>query len=336
MDMFFGKLFSCFVPSTRLHTAASDGDLSALKEALAADSDVPLNAGDWNGYTALHLAAKTGNTDIVDALLAAGINLEAKSGSSSNPARGTALHMAAKNGQVAVVTMLLEAGSNKDAVEKYNRTPLGWAMMSDHEDIVKVLVSAGANLNNLTGKSNRPPLSIAINLSKPQIARILLDAGANTEKKCGVGLTDIAEHLLKSGVNTENADKNGRTALLHAIFFGHLQTAEALMKGGANKDAQGKPPPSCPILRPDKAAFPLLEFQPSSPAAQVTLVPNLWRQASTHKQTPLRCTSQAVDPRHSRDQAAAAPPEQAAIIYSPGFCLAVAEPHFPLWMGLWL
>ena len=46
--------------------------------------------------------------------------------------------------------------------------------------------------------------------------------------------------LVKAGANLDAADKDGKTALMMAIDYGHTATAEMLVKAGANLDLQNQ------------------------------------------------------------------------------------------------
>lgn len=59
---------------------------------------------------------------------------------------GTALHAACSGGHLSVVHILLQAGAHLDVLDRDHNTPLMLAAVSNHNDIVKYLVKAGANV----------------------------------------------------------------------------------------------------------------------------------------------------------------------------------------------
>jgi euchromatic histone-lysine N-methyltransferase len=59
---------------------------------------------------------------------------------------GTALHAACSGGHLSVVHILLQAGVQLDVLDRDQNTPLMLAAVSNHNDIVKYLVKAGANV----------------------------------------------------------------------------------------------------------------------------------------------------------------------------------------------
>ena len=82
------------------------------------------------------------------------------------------------------------------------------------------------------------------------IAESLLRLGADANYKYNVegasvlqlasrrGNTKIIDLLLKNGANIEGKDKDGQTALAHAVIAGKSATAEALIKKGADVNTQ--------------------------------------------------------------------------------------------------
>ena len=68
---------------TELHHAANDGDLESVQMILAAQN-IAVDAIDQEGFTALHIAAKKGFPNIVQALLASGANVNAQTFNENN------------------------------------------------------------------------------------------------------------------------------------------------------------------------------------------------------------------------------------------------------------
>jgi len=48
--------------------------------------------------------------------------------------------------------------------------------------------------------------------------------------------TAIVDLLIKAGANKDIKDNDGRTALMHATYYGHKDIVDLLIKSGANKD----------------------------------------------------------------------------------------------------
>src|ERR1700731_1126462 len=73
-------------------TAASEGNVYKVQQCLKHVSDI--NQLDSHGSTALHLAVKVGNAEVVSLLLSSGADIHAKNG-----VQETALHLAAQSGK---------------------------------------------------------------------------------------------------------------------------------------------------------------------------------------------------------------------------------------------
>lgn len=88
----------------QLHKAASEGSVSAVREALQNGAEV--NARGEFGDTALNMAAEHGHLQIVEKLLASGADIENLGGADKTP-----LMSAAFAGNIGVVRLLLEKGA---------------------------------------------------------------------------------------------------------------------------------------------------------------------------------------------------------------------------------
>jgi ankyrin repeat protein len=154
---------------TPLHRALYDGLSKAA--ALLIAKGAPVDAQDTDGETALIIAGQKGNTKIASSLIAASANLEVK-----NKSGETALFAAAEGGngdtvdvlvkaqasltvtdtqgrglvqvtsQPAIALRLLAAGAPADQVSQSGETALSVHVAADHLDVVKELVTRGANL----------------------------------------------------------------------------------------------------------------------------------------------------------------------------------------------
>src|SRR5260370_42106549 len=89
----------------------------------------------------LWTSAKKGDPKAVEALLAKGLDVNAKTDYGA-----TALHYAADKGHAEVVKILLKHKANVNAKDTfYTATPITWAQMHENWEIVKLLVESGAD-----------------------------------------------------------------------------------------------------------------------------------------------------------------------------------------------
>lgn len=84
-------------------------------------------------------AVKNGDLKNVEALIAAGVGLEARDNENM-----TALMIVAKKGYTDIASRLINAGAHVDATDWYNRTALSRAVDGGHAEIVKLLITNGA------------------------------------------------------------------------------------------------------------------------------------------------------------------------------------------------
>jgi len=138
-----------------LPLAAGEGHVQVVEHLLALGVDLnpegdKLRGG--NGGTALHQAAGHGHAAITRLLL------EARADASERDSdRATALHDAAAKGHLAVVQALLEAGAGSieiDAEDVDGARPLHWAAQRGHGDIVSALAEAGSFVDDGTAKGH--------------------------------------------------------------------------------------------------------------------------------------------------------------------------------------
>ncbi len=191
-----------------LHAAAGRNDVQVIQRLLA--EGAPIDARDGSGATALLVATHANQVEAARALIEAGADVNAKDGINDSPylyagARGhlailkmtlshgadlkstnryggTALIPAAERGHVETVRTLIEAGVVVDHVNR-----LGWTALLEaiilgdggerHQQIVALLVKAGANVN-LADKDGVTPLRHARTKGQKPIEAMLLAAHA--------------------------------------------------------------------------------------------------------------------------------------------------------------
>jgi cytohesin len=184
--LFAGLAFSgCSVQAPpELFTAIQAGDLDQTKTILETNPK-SANSRDESGDTPLILAARMGNKDLCEVLIAGGAVLEAQG------QHGTALHEAAIGNHKDIAELLVNRGANVNSRDKSGNTPLYYASTfgqgrkrtnKNDWDIARLLVSRGANVNTKPGSDDTPLHSAAL-YAPEEIVRLFLDNGANVNVK---------------------------------------------------------------------------------------------------------------------------------------------------------
>jgi cytohesin len=129
-----------------IHTAAEGDDIEAVKEFLAAGTDVNVKGG-W-GRTPLHIAAWGGHKEIVELLIAKGADVNAKDEGGETP-----LHSATTK---EVAELLIAKGADVNAKDEGEETPLHSAASGGHKEIVELLIAKGADVNAMDEDGETP------------------------------------------------------------------------------------------------------------------------------------------------------------------------------------
>jgi uncharacterized protein len=182
--------------------AITAGDLDRVRELIAEDAALA-GARDADGLSAVTQARYHGEDDIVDALLAAGPELDVFEAAAvgrlervrelleDDPALATALspdgftplHLAAFFGHPEIARLLLERGADANAVARnpMRVTPLHSAAAARQIEIAELLVDHGADVN-AAQERGFTPLHAAAQNGDIGLARLLLGRGADREQ----------------------------------------------------------------------------------------------------------------------------------------------------------
>jgi ankyrin repeat protein len=222
---------------TPLLTAAAHGNTACLKLLLEAGAVV--DACGPQGITPLFVAAQEGQLECVEALLSAGANKDAETKDGT-----TVLHTAARGGDRHIVQHLLDAGADPNAGH-FRASAVHLALIAEHFNVVKLLLSRGAKANAPQGPDSLVPLFDAIKQGNMDMVDLLLDAGADVQAADSKGFTalhtatlvsnnEIVEVLIRAGANVNAREKQfGLTPLCMAYGNAKLDLVQILLEAGA-------------------------------------------------------------------------------------------------------
>ena len=162
---------------TPLHNAYEYGHVRAGEVLLKHHADI--DARDQSGRTPLYMACKSENWEMFYFLLSYGPC------TAFLYKQKTLLHVAAQAGYGPAGETLIEKGAVVDAKCLKGQTPLMFAAMKGHHEVVKLLLDSGANINAIGGYSKESSLHTASENGHYEVVKLLLDSGANINATCG-------------------------------------------------------------------------------------------------------------------------------------------------------
>ena len=162
----------------------------------------------------------------------------------------TALMGAALRGHLDIVQELLALGANVNQIAHGNFTALWAAAYKNNPDIVQVLLAAGANPNVETLNARQTPLDVAVTMNYLEVIKLLVSAGADVNRAVGrYGLSVLAQSILKPnkdlfdfllkvhGIDVNQPIRNGATPLMLAVLYGTTDYVAGLLAAGADINA---------------------------------------------------------------------------------------------------
>jgi len=184
----------------------TQGEVERVKDMLKTDPGLA-QATDARGVSAILKAAYFGQREVVEVLLATGLELN--------------IFEAAATGQTERVRALIKKDpSLTNAFSADGFMPLGLAVYFGRRETVETLLAAGAEVNTPSRESMKvTPLHSAAAARQVEIARVLIAHGAN--------------------VNATQAE-SGFTPLHEAALNGDLEFARLLLEHGADVNAKMK------------------------------------------------------------------------------------------------
>ncbi|PIG83257.1 ankyrin repeat-containing protein [Aspergillus arachidicola] len=205
------------------------GQLDTTTTPSQQDEGGPVDFKTTTGETVLLLAAKQGFREIVRFLLEQGVSVDPKDRAGRTP-----LHHAVANDHKEVVKIILEAGGDIETTDLADYIP--WMFAESREN----------------DKEHRPchtPLITAIEAKNEEMVKLLLEAGADPDHYTDyyTPLTSAARNhnmgiftlLIDKVSDLDHQDERGETPLMYAAKW-HNGVAELLLERGARLDIENK------------------------------------------------------------------------------------------------
>lgn len=237
-----------------------DGVCAALEanvKPLDKQCTAPGTDGEDAIVSALHEAARRGDTDKVLSLVSAGADVNAALDDDFGFASTTALHEAASRGHTKTVLALVSAGADINLQrkleygDKLSQTPLHEAVWGGHTETVLALVKAGANVNVSDEVGGFAPLHRAVQRDDLEMVSAFISAGADLDAMSEGGSPlhwavwsghmDVMRALIDAGADVDVRDKSGGMPLHVAVLSisnSPVEAVRALVKAGADINAR--------------------------------------------------------------------------------------------------
>ena len=212
-----------------LYLAARGADAATMRALLGAGADA--NTSLPEGETVLMTAARAGNADVVRMLLtgSSGVGISAF----TEPTATTGA--ASGYGANAVATPGPANRADPNAKEGwYGQTALMWAAAEGHSDVVRLLIAAGANVDERSRLIDAPESSYErldgdfVYPKTPTGGLTALHFAARA------GASDAVRTLIEGGATLDPVDAEGMSAVLLAALNGRFDVACVLLEAGAD------------------------------------------------------------------------------------------------------
>ena len=139
---------------------------------------------------------------------------------------------------------LISKGANVSQTDSFGFSALSYAARAGDKKMAQLLLNSGADVNAQSYTQNGTALASAAQNSNAETVRILLAAGAHVNDRDGAGWTplfnaalkgdlEIVEALISAGANVNARSSSGWTALKEAQMRGHEAVAQRLKSAGA-------------------------------------------------------------------------------------------------------
>jgi ankyrin repeat protein len=213
---------------------------------LLLDARADPNSRDATGETVLIMAAKVGDVKAVEALLDTGATTDA----SDTAFQQTPLMAATRGGYAPVVKLLIERGAQVDARTRTGPVP-DFVLPSQSKASRGAGVTRSGwpeRGERLPIAGAKTSLLYAAREGHLEVAKLLLDAGADIEQADADGVTplitavvnihtDLATFLIERGANVNAIDWFGQSPLFSAVDVRNIDVPETMRDNGVDREA---------------------------------------------------------------------------------------------------
>lgn len=215
----------------QLRTAVKSGDEAEVQRLLALGVDVNTSDRDWQ--TPLHLVT---TASIARLLIEKGAKVNDKAKEAKRP-----LHCA-QTPDIALV--LIESGADINAKDSYDWTPLHHAVSNGSVELVQLLLSKGAKMDE-RNNAGRSPWHLSA-FKSPELVQLFVDHGVDVNMKTTISdgektalffaeTSEIAAILLVNGADVNVKTSTKSETALHLVDKAGV--AEVLIEKGADVNA---------------------------------------------------------------------------------------------------
>jgi uncharacterized protein len=209
-----------------------------------ASAQVKPSASEVKSYRGLHAAAAVGKTATIRRLLANGANPNARDNYGRTPC-----HVAAHFKRRVALQILLKGGCDPNALERDRYDIVTIAGVADDPETLRVALANGAKATNVTSRYDGTALIASAHLGHDEVVRLLVEAGAPLDHVNNLGWTALIEAiilgdggrrhtnvvriLVSAGADVNLADGNGKTPLTLATSRNYTEMMAILTAAGA-------------------------------------------------------------------------------------------------------
>jgi uncharacterized protein len=228
------------IPKTLWALLASAAFLSGARPALA---QRPPSTPEIERYTGLHAAASRGDAAEIARLLGQGADPNVMDSHGRTP-----LHVAVFRAHADAVRQLVQGGARANALEAQRYDIVTIAAVNNDVEIVQLALALGTSPGNVTSPYDGTALIAAAHLGHDDVVRVLIKAGAPLDHVNNLGWTALLEAvilgdggpghlatlraLVEAGADVNRADRQGVTPLAHARARGYTAMVTILEQAG--------------------------------------------------------------------------------------------------------